>query len=185
MGDGAEYLSQLGQLRRIPRAEDGAHDHLQRDRPGLPRHSNRGPDGPPLDALLGLLANDLFVAPDGVAMEGRQQTLASGHVLVLVEYEHAAGAEDRLEEAPVAVPGMEDLGRAGEDFLDQCRVGDRDNPAKGHDLHREHVAIAALGPASVGHEPLEREIALNQHREAGAAGRRDRRGRRRAGGCRT
>src|SRR5205814_483564 len=106
------------------------------------------------------------------------------HVVGLVEDEHAARAEDGLEEAPVAVPGMEDLCRAGQDLLDQCRVGDRDDPAKRHDLHREHVAVAALGPASVGHEPLEREIALKQHRQAGAPGRRDSRGLRRTSGYR-
>jgi len=117
-------------------------------------------------------------------VEERQQTFASGHVLVLVEDEHAARAENGLEEAPVAVPGMEDLCWAGEDFLDQRRVGDRDDPAKRHDLHREHVAVAALGPASVGHEPLEREIALKQHRQARAPGRRDPRRLPRASGCR-
>ena len=108
-------------------------------------------------------------------MEGRQQPLAGRQVLVAVEHEHAARAQNGLEEAAIAVARVEDVGMTGQRLLDQRRIGDRHDAAERYELRGEDVAVAALGPALVGHEPLEGQVALEQHRYAGPPRWRDRR----------
>jgi hypothetical protein len=89
VGDLAEHLPQLGELGRVTGPEYRAHDDLERDGPRLAVHADGLADRPARHPLLGLLADDLLVTADRLPVERRQQALARGHVLVLVENKDA------------------------------------------------------------------------------------------------
>ena len=151
-------------------AEDRAHDHRQGDPLGVRPHREGLADRPALHLLARHRHDQLAVALDPLAVEGRQQQLALAHVRLVVEGEDRVRTQRRLEHGRVGLAGVEDRGRAGEHGLDQVGPGDVDDPAEEGEADGEDVPMAAL---VVGEEA---------ERVTGIANRLHKRGRARAGG---
>ena len=113
------------------------------------------PERPRADLALGGLAHQVDRLRDALAVEGGELELALAQVLVLVEQQHRVRADERAEDR-VALAGVEDLRRAGEDGLDVGRVGEDDEVPGVGDLvaQREDVAVT---PAHRRHPPRSRE----------------------------
>ena len=156
-------------------AEDRAHDHRQGDPLGVGAEGEGLADRPALHLAQGDLAHQLAVGLDPLAVEGRQQQFALAHVRGLVEGQHRARPERRLEDRRVGLSGVHLGGRPGEDLFDQLGGGDVDEPAEVREADREDVAVAAL---EVGEE-VER-VARVAHR---LQGRRHPRSRGKPGEC--
>ncbi len=133
-------------------AEDRAHDHRQGDPLGVGAHRERLADRPALHLLAGHLDDQLAVALDPLAVEGRQQQLALADVGRVVEGEDRVRPQRRLEHGGIGLAGVEGGGRAGEERFDQVGAGDVDDLAEVGEADREDVALAAL----VGGEEAER-----------------------------
>ncbi len=128
-------------------AEDRPDDHRQGH--GLhPRPQLRGPGGPRADLGLGDLGDQLAVALHALAVEGRQQQLALGQVLLAVEQQHRLVAEHRPQH-DVGLARAEQLGVGGEHRADVRGIGDEDPRALVGDPHGERRPEALAG---AGHE---------------------------------
>ena len=125
-------------------AEDGAHDHRQGDPLRVRPQRERLADRPAVHLGERRLADQLSVALDPLAVEGRQQQLALAHVRRLVEGEDRVRAERRLEHRRVRLAGVRQLGRGGEELFDQRRVGDVGEVLVEGEGDAEDVAVAAL-----------------------------------------
>ena len=131
----------------VAAAEDGAHDHLERQRlrarAGLDQAQR-----PRRDLLRGDLADRLAVGLHPLAVERRQHRLALGHVLRAVEQQHAVRAEQRLEDR-VALTRVQDVRVAREHPLDV--IGMRHHHPRHAPVHvqRERVAVALAQPPDV------------------------------------
>ena len=101
---------EAGQALLVVDAEDGAHDHRQGDPLRVGAQRERLADRPGLHLLAGRLADQLAVAADPLAVEGRQEQLALLHVGRVVEGQHRVGPERRLEHGRVGLAGVELLG---------------------------------------------------------------------------
>ncbi len=122
------------------------------------RSANGIVERPARHLLAGEGDDQLAVALDSLAVEGRQQELALAHVRGVVEGEDRVRAERRLQHRRVRLAGVEDRGRAGEDLFDQVGPGDVDDAAEAGEADREEVAVAAL----VGGEEAERVAQVAQ-----------------------
>ncbi len=125
-------------------AEDGAHDHRQGDPLGVGAQRERLADRPALHLPPGHLDDQLAVALDPLAVEGRQQQLALAHVRLVVEGEDRVRPQRRLQHRRVRLAGVEDRRRAGEDLFDEVRAGDVDDPAEEGEADAEDVPEAPL-----------------------------------------
>ena len=133
-------------------AEDGLEDDLERDRLHPRAQLVGGAGGPALDLAGGDLGHLLAVALHALAVEGRQQQPALADVRLLVEHQDRVVAEDRAQDL-VALAGVEDLRVAGEDLLDQLRVGDHHPGALVGDPQREHRRRSGRGTARASTAP--------------------------------
>ena len=79
-GEGLDQALEAGEALLVVDAEDGAHDHRQGDPLGVGAQRERLADRPALHLAQGDLADQLAVALDPLAVEGRQQQLALLHV---------------------------------------------------------------------------------------------------------
>ena len=129
-------------------AEDSLEDDLQRYRLHPRSQLVGGAGRPALDLPHGDLGHRLAVALHPLAVERRQQQLALADVRLLVEDQDRVLAEDRAQDL-VALAGVEDARIAGEDLLDERRVGHHHPGPFVGDPDREHVAEA--GPALLQH----------------------------------
>jgi hypothetical protein len=104
-------------------------------------------------------------------VERRQQQAALRQVLVLIEQQERAWAEDRLHEA-VRVACVEHGRIAGEDLLQDRRIGDVDQVPHPDEADGEDVAVALDAtlekPQRVADEPRR----LDQRRARGSRGKR-------------
>ncbi len=145
VGGEVEEVAQGRPQRIHPRlladAEDGREDDLQGDRLHPRAQLVGGAGGPAVDLLGGDRRHRLAVALHALAVERRQQQLALAQMGLLVEDEDRVLAEDRAQDL-VALAGVEDLRVAGEDLLDQGRVGDHHPVPLTGDPDREHLAEA-------------------------------------------
>ena len=168
--------------------EDGAHDHLERDRLHRRQARDASGPGPAREVALGDLGHHRAVVAHPLAVERRQQQPPVAQVLGAVEQQGRARPEDRRQ-GDVALAGVEQVRVAGEHLLDGDGV-------RGHDQHpvglrQEREVIAAALPAGV-EEPRRREHEADAHhvaaqvragRQPGRARRGDRRGGERLGSC--
>ncbi len=121
-------------------AEDRAQDDVERDllHRGVEREALAF--GPRREGLFGDGAHDLGIGLHARAVERRQEHAAVAEVLGPVEEDQRAIADQELE-AAVGFAGVEDVGIAGEDLLDQLGIGEDDHDAQRRVLDRVHVAI--------------------------------------------
>src|SRR4029078_12824104 len=110
--------------------------------------SERPARGPAGDLALGDLADQLAVGLHPLAVERWQQRLALAQVLRAVEQQHAAGAEQGLEDR-ISLARAPDVRVAGEDGLDVVGVADDDPRRAAVDVQRERVAEARALAARV------------------------------------
>ena len=89
------------------------------------RIANGSPTGQLSISRAGHLDDQLAVALDPLAVEGRQQQLALAHVRAVVEGQDRVRPERRLEHGRVRLAGVEDGGVAGEERFDQAPAGRR------------------------------------------------------------
>src|SRR6185503_2331826 len=99
---------------------------------------------PALHVTLGDLADQLAVAAHALAVKGRQQKLALTEVLGLVERQHRIWTERRLEYRRIGLTRVEESRVAGEDSLDDFRIGHIDDSPEVGERQRENVAKATV-----------------------------------------
>ena len=132
----------------VARAEDRAHDDLERQR----LHPRAGRDRlarrPRRDLGLGDLADQLAVGLHPLAVERRQQRLALG-ACGRGRRAAAPSARRAAAEDLVALARVEHVRVAGEDRLDVVGVRDHDPRRVPFDVQRERVAVALAQPPRV------------------------------------
>ncbi len=153
----------------VAHPEDGAQDHLERDRLHARPQGEGLADRPAGHLALGGLGHHLHVAADALAVEGRQQELPLAHVAVLVECEQRVVAQRVAERERVRLAGVEGRRVAGEDLLDERGLRHVDDAAEDREARREDVAVAppALDHPAVGRRRDERGLEQRGHSRAG------------------
>ena len=142
----------------VARAEDGAHDDLERQLLRAQAGGERRADRPARDLLLRDRADHVAVGLHALAVERGQQRLAVLQVLLAVEQQHAARAEQRLEDV-VALARVQHVRVAGEDLLDVVGVTEHHPRRALLDVDGEDVAVAVAHAARVragAREPADR-----------------------------
>ena len=126
----------------VGNAEDGADDHIQRDRLSDRARVNGLPWLPVVDLAVGALLDDLGIVRDRLAMKRRQHQLAHAHVALPVEQQdrrppgHRLHHLSRLADAVLVWLPLEHL-------LDQIAVGDVEELAGERVSGTEDGAITA------------------------------------------
>jgi hypothetical protein len=141
-------VAQLVELRAALEPEDGTQDHLEREPLYARVKRDRLLVRPAGDLALGELGHQAGKALHLLAVERRQQQLALAHVRLLVEQDHRARADHRLEDAR-ALARMQHVGRRGEDLLDLVRVGDHHERRLAEQADREAPAVARAAALEV------------------------------------
>ena len=144
-------------------AEDGAHDHLERDRLRVRHRRHALADRPARELLLGRFRHEVAVALHPLAVERRQHELALAHVRGTVEQQHGAAADDRPQDR-IALARVQHVGAALEDLLDALRVGDHHPRPLVGEVDREDVAVPVAALAHEGAGPDDPPQRLPRHR---------------------
>ena len=121
-------------------AEHGAHDHVERERLHRREKRERPAHGPPVDHCIGRRVHDQFVGPHSLPVERRQHQSPLAQVLVPVEKQDRALAEDGSEQR-VRLPGTQLLGRRLEHLLHHLRVEHHHEPGVEQGAERNDVPV--------------------------------------------
>ncbi len=137
--DRDEVLAQLVAPRGVAHAEDGAHDHLERDRLHV-RVKRERLTGGPAGHLLGChLGDQRLVGAHPLAVEGRQHQLSAPQVLLALLEQERLVAEQRLEDDVASRRDRVDA-VGPEEALERLGVGDEDDVAGAEEPRREGLA---------------------------------------------
>ena len=128
--------------------------------------ANGRADRPARDLVRGRLRHQLDVAPHALAVERRQQQLALAHVRVLVERQQRVLAERVAEHGRVRLAGVEAARVAGEELLDELRLGDVDELSEEREAAAEDVAVALAASAQEGVDVVRDQAGLHERRQA-------------------
>jgi hypothetical protein len=127
-------------------AEDGAQDHVERDRLHLAVDGERPADLPAFDHADRALAHQPAVDVHALAVERRAHQAALLEVALAVEHENRVPADERAEDLPRRLARPERVTVAGEDVPDPVRVAEHDHLAgPGERGHRVAIPEAPCG----------------------------------------
>ena len=129
-------------------AEDRAHDDLERQRLHARAHRDRLAHGPATRPRARRSRGSARRRPASARRGTAAAASCARHVLGAVEQQHAARAEQRLEDR-VALARVQHVRVAGEDLLDVVGMRDDDPRRAAVDVQRERVAEARAQPARV------------------------------------
>ena len=159
----------------IGNAEDGADDHIQRDRLSDRARVNGLPWLPVVDLAVGALLDDLGIVRDRLAVKRRQHQLAHAHVALPVEQQNRRSAGHRCQHLS-RLPDDVLVRLPLEHLLDQVTVGDVEDLAGDRVCGAEHRAVAAARGQPCLDGANNAQPRLKQARHTRAGGRRGRPG---------
>jgi len=138
-----EARPQARELLSFVDSEDGAQDHVERDRLQLAVHRERTAERPGVDHAAGDLPHDAPVDVDAFAVERRQQELALPEVTGAVEHEERVPAQDGAEHPGIPFAAAQLVGVAREDVPDGLGVREDHRRRLPEGARREAMAPAA------------------------------------------
>jgi hypothetical protein len=133
------------ELGAIAQAKRRAQDDAQREAAHLGQQADGLPAAPQRDAGRTLPLHRGERCAHAVALERRQEQPALLLVRVAVEHQHR-GLADRDAQEPVALAGVQGIGRSAKHVAHGLRIRQHDQRAKAVQAQREWVAMARLAP---------------------------------------